>query len=480
VSTGRSHPGRSGLRAMVTEFLDTAIARCYDILPTGLQLRIDRVRASPLAYRLVRGSFWSLTGSVISRGLALAATVLAARLLGKSSYGELGIIQSTVAAFGTLAGFGMGTTSTKCVAQFRLADPNRTGRVIGLCSMVSWVTSGILAAGLVALAPWLSRDVLSAPHLSRYLQAGSILLLLSGINGAQNGTMAGFEAFKATAQISAAVGIMSFPLVVGGAYAFGLPGVVAGLILAQAIGCFMNFLAVRREAVRHGVRISYSSLKPETAVIWQFSVPAVLGILLISPMNWICNAMLVRQPNGLGQMGALTAASQWFGALTWLPYMLSGVTLSMLSERLGAADGLGSVKLLRASVVANAAIAVPVAAIGSLLSPYIMRAYGVEFRTEWPTLVVTLLAAAAAAVQIPIGVIIAASNRMWIGLLLNLGWATVLLTSTSWLVHWGSLGVAVGQLLAYSTQGLAAFAIAGYVTKMPTGIPEREGLRPTA
>jgi len=462
---------------VVTEFLDTAIGRCYEILPTGLQLRIDRVRESPLASRLVRASFWSLTGSVISRGLGLVSTVVAARLLGKSSYGELGIIQSTVAAFGALAGFGMGTTATKCVAQFRLTDPDRAGRLIGLCSIVSWTTSGLLAAGLVALAPWLSREVLSAPHLSGYLQAGSLLLLLSGINGAQNGTMAGFEAFKTTARISATVGFISLPLVVGGAYAIGLPGVVAGLILAQAVGCFMNFLAVRREAARHGVRISYSSLKPETPVIWQFSIPAVLGILLISPMNWLCNAMLVRQPHGFGQMGALTAANQWFGALTWLPYMLSGVTLSVLSERLGAADGVGSVKLLRASIMANAGLAIPVAAIGSLLSPYIMRAYGTEFRAEWPTLVAMLLAAAAAGVQIPIGVIIAASNRMWTGFLLNLGWSTVLLTSTWWLVHWGSLGVAVGQLLAYTAQGLGAFAIAEQLIRRATTNPQPPSMK---
>jgi O-antigen/teichoic acid export membrane protein len=456
---------------MVTGFLDTAIGRCYETLPIGVQQRIDRLRASPLAYRLIHGSFWSLSGSVVSRSLALAATMLAARLLSKSTYGELGIIQSTVAAFGALAGFGMGTTATKCVAEFRLRDPNKAGRLIGLCSMVSWATSSVLALALVALAPWLSRQVLSAPHLTEYLQAGSILLLLNGINGAQNGTLAGFEAFKTIARVSATVGFVSFPLVVGGAYFLGLPGIVAGLILAQATGCVMNVLAVRNEALRHRVRITYSSLKPETSVIWQFSIPAVLGILLISPMNWVCNAMLVRQPQGYSQMGALTAASQWFGALTWLPYLLSGVTLSMLSERLGAADGVGSAKLLRASIVGSAAITVPVAAIGSLLSPYIMGAYGPAFRTEWPTLVAMLMAAAVTAVQIPIGVIIAASNRMWVGFLLNLGWSAVLLTSTWWLVQWGSLGVAVGQLLAYTAQGLCAFALAGQLIRRATANP---------
>jgi O-antigen/teichoic acid export membrane protein len=451
--------------------LDTAIDRCYDTLPSGLQRQIDGLRASPVASRLMRGSFWSLTGSVVSRGLALVATVFAARILGKSSYGELGIIQTTVAMFGTLAGFGMGTTATKCVAELRLKDPDRAGRVIGLSVIVSWGMSTLLALVLVVAAPWLSNNVLAAPHLTGYLQGGAALLLLSGVNGAQNGALAGFEAFQTTARVSAATGLLSFPLVVGGAYFFGLGGVVGGLILAQALGCFMNFLAVREEALRHQVRISYSSLKSEFPVIWEFSIPAVLGILLISPMSWACTAMLVRQPEGFSHMGALNAATQWYGALTLLPYTLSGVMLSILSERIGAADGVGSTRLLRASITGNAVIVLPLAAVGCLLSPLIMGAYGADFRREWPTMVAMLLTACAAAIQIPVGVTIAASNRMWTGFLLNLGWSTVLLSATWALVRWGSFGVAMAQLLAFTAQGIGAYAIAGHVLRGDRGSP---------
>ena len=445
--------------------LDHAIGRWCETLPSGLQRRIDRLRRSPLASRLIRGSFWSLTGSLVARGLALVATVFAARILGKSSYGELGIIQSTVAMFGTLAGFGMGTTATKCVAEFRLKDPDRAGRVVGLSAIVSWGVSALLSLSLVVAAPWLCKNLLSAPHLTGYLQVGALLLFLSGVNGAQNGALAGFEAFQATARVSAVSGLLNFPLVVGGAYFFGLGGVVGGLILAQALGCFMNFLAVREEARRHQVRISYSSLKAELPILWEFSIPAVLGILLIQPMTWACNAMLVRQPHGFSHMGALNAATQWYGALMLLPYALSGVTLSILSERLGAADGIGSTRLLKASIMGNAAVVVPLAAVGCLLSPWIMGAYGPDFRNEWPTMVAMLLVACAMSIQMPVGVTIAAANRMWTGFLLNLGWSTVLLSTTWVLVKWGSFGVAMAHLLAYIAQGIGAYAVAAHALR---------------
>ena len=60
-----------------------------------------------------------MAGLLISRGLLLIATVFVARILGKIVYGEFGMIQSTVGMFGVFAGFGMGLTATKHVAEFR-------------------------------------------------------------------------------------------------------------------------------------------------------------------------------------------------------------------------------------------------------------------------------------------------------------------------------------------------------------------------
>ena len=124
------------------------------------------MEASPLGERLLRGSFWSLLGTFVSRALGLAAAILAARILGKAVYGELGIIQSTVGMLGTFAGFGMGTTATKYVAELRYKDPKKAGKIIALSSMVSWVVSLVLLVALYFAAPWLCQHTLAAPSLT--------------------------------------------------------------------------------------------------------------------------------------------------------------------------------------------------------------------------------------------------------------------------------------------------------------------------
>jgi O-antigen/teichoic acid export membrane protein len=419
-----------------------------------------RLESSPLAQRLLRGTFWSLVGSFFSRALGLAAAIFAARILGKSVYGELGIIQSTLGMFGTFAGFGMGTTATKYVAELREKEPLKAGRIIAVSSLVSWGVSLALLAALYVLAPWLCAHTLAAPYLTPYLRAGGPLLVLTAINGAQLGVLSGFEAFKSIARVSFFTGLFNFPLVVGGAFLFGLTGTVWGLVLAQAGGCLLNLRALRREAKRYGIPLSFSTCIREAPVLWRFSAPAVLGSALIPVVHWYAATMLVRLPNGYSEMGAFSASNQWFNALLWLPFMVNGVTLPLFSERLGAEDKVNTLKLLKVNCGINAAIILPIMAIGCLLSPYIMMTYGKGFGSAWPTLIAVLLTAGVLSVELPVGELIAASSRMWLGFFSNVVWGVVYLGTTPILLKWGSLGFASARLLAYTAHAIFSFIFA--------------------
>ena len=73
-------------------------------------------------------------GTALSKVLSTVSWVIVGRLLGKTGFGEIGMIQNTVGIFGAAAGFGMGMAATKYVAEYRRTDPNRAGRFIALAS----------------------------------------------------------------------------------------------------------------------------------------------------------------------------------------------------------------------------------------------------------------------------------------------------------------------------------------------------------
>ncbi len=326
----------------------------YDYCPSALKPVLDQVVSSEIGYRLAKGVFWSMAGAVISRGMMLAATVFVARMLGKTVFGELGMIHSTVGMFGVFAGFGLGLTATKHVAEFRQSDPARAGRIIGLSGVFAMVTGGLMALGLFVFAPWLAEHTINATHLSGVLRIGALILFINALNGAQTGALAGFEAFKTIAHVNLFVGLVSFPILISGAYFGGLTGTVWALTINLGVNWLLNHVALRKEARRYNVPFTFRDCSRERSVLWTFSLPAAISSSLVVPVTWACSALLVNQPDGYSEMGIFSAANQWYVMMLFIPSILGSVMLPILSERLGQNDDRQSKKLLILSIKINA------------------------------------------------------------------------------------------------------------------------------
>src|SRR5205809_607488 len=92
---------------------------------------------SQLARRVLSASIWSLAGATGGKGLTLISSIIAARILGREGFGAFGVIQGTVGSFGIFAGLGLGLTATKYVAELRVIDPKRAGRIIALSQRIA-------------------------------------------------------------------------------------------------------------------------------------------------------------------------------------------------------------------------------------------------------------------------------------------------------------------------------------------------------
>lgn len=445
---------------LVAVTIKKAIHACC---PSFLKQTLAKIETSEIGYRIAKGAFWSIAGAVISRALMLVASIVVARILGKTGFGEMGIIQATVGMFGVFAGFGLGLTSTKYVAEFRQSDPERAGRIIGLSGLVALATGGLMALGLLFFAPWLAEHTINAPHLTGVLRIAALILFISALNGAQTGALSGFEAFKTIAYVNFFIGMISFPILVLGTYLGGLTGAVWALAINLCFNWLINHLALRREARRFKVPFTLRKCGREMPIIWKFSLPAVLAGSMVGPVNWLCATFLVNQPDGFGEMGIFNAANQWYAMLMFLPGLLGGVVLPVLSERLGQKDTNQSMKTMLLAMKANALVVMPLVLIVGIFSPYIMSLYGTGFKDGWPTLIVILLTTALISIQTPVGQIIAASGKMWIGFVMNLGWAITFIMGTLLLVDNGAFGLAISRAISYFLHSIWVFAFAYYL-----------------
>ena len=433
--------------------------------PQPLRRSFERLEASPIGKRLARGAFWAVGGTLISRGLNMLAMILVARVLGKSQFGELGIIQSTVVMFQTLAGFGLGYAATKYVAEFRKSDPVKAGKIIAFCTLTASGTGGLLSIIFFLAAPWLAVHVLAAPDLVYPLKISSLILFLSTLAGTQTGVLAGFEAFDSIAKIGFVSGVLSLPLIVGGALILGVEGAVWGMILTFFINWVLNRQNLINAARNNRVRISWKDFWQVRRILWDYSLPSVLGGTLYWIGNWAGGAFLVNQPDGFAEMGYFNAANQWFSAILFLPGVLGQAAIPVLSERLGMHDLKNSKKILLYSCRLNAAVLLPVIIVGCLCSPWIMNLYGADFRVAWPTLVAILIASGIAAMQAPAYQIIIASGRIWMAAIMNSSWAIIFVLLALTTLQWGSLSLAIGKITAYVFYAALSFKFSLFLLK---------------
>jgi O-antigen/teichoic acid export membrane protein len=198
----------------------------------------------------------------------------------------------------------------------------------------------------------------------------------------------------------------------------------------------------------------------EWQILWQFSLPAFLSGMMVGPVNWFCSALLVNQPNGYAEMGIFSAANQWRNAILFLPGILGQVLVPLLSERIGLKDKQAIRKILSYSMAVNALILGPIVIAACFFSPSIMGAYGRDFGSSWATLIIVLITSGLLVVQMPVGQVIIASGELWLGFLMNIGWAAVTIFATMLALRKGAFGMAIGQLSGYIIHGIWTIAFA--------------------
>jgi O-antigen/teichoic acid export membrane protein len=248
----------------------------------------NRCSSTRVSQALWSGSAWTIAAVAVSRGSAVIAGVIVARILGRDVFGEFGAVESSVVMLALLANAGLSLTSSKFVARYRRTDPGRAGRVLGLCLAAGAVVALLMTIGVCVGSSWLARASLGAPHLAGVLRIAAAIIFFSSVNGAMNGALIGFQAFRRIARVNLLASAMTIPVMTLAAMTGGLMGAVLGLLAVQAWTSVVLLVELTAEARASSVVIRLREAWRERGVLTSFSLPALLNATLVSPVNWLC------------------------------------------------------------------------------------------------------------------------------------------------------------------------------------------------
>lgn len=405
--------------------------------------------------RFASGAFWSLIGTLVTQSMTMLAAILVARLLGQEQFGELEMLNSTVATFGTFAGMGLGLTANKFVAEYKTRDPERAGRILGLSTLAAVLTGGVVAIMVFIAAPWLAANTLNAPHLSTALQVSCALFFLNALNGVQVGTLSGLEAFRRLAKVNVIRGLFTFPIVILCVWWFGLLGAVSASVILGALSWVLYDNAIRSECKAVGIKPTARHTRKEWPILWRFSFPAFLSGIVVTPFIWLANTLLANQEGGYSQLGLLNATNQWKNVLWLLPTVLAPVTLAMASSLRSDQGQDSSYKIMDLSQGTTVLLVVPAATLLMCLATSILAIYGATFVQGQTIFVLMIYGVALAAVENTAGIAVQSASKMWLAMCMNLVWGITYL-ATSWLLvgQYGAVALGIGFALGYFILGV--------------------------
>jgi O-antigen/teichoic acid export membrane protein len=166
--------------------------------------------------------------------------------------------------------------------------------------------------------------------------------------------------------------------------------------------------------------------------------------------------MLVNQTNGYAEMGIFNAANQWRTAILFLPHLIGGIVLPILSSLTAIDQRHDYNKILFANILINGIVAFGAAIFISLLAPVILGIYGRDFIGGKYVLIFLSFSTVFMAMNDVIGLAIASMGKMWYGLLFNSLWAVLLIACTYILLgyHYGATGLSIAIFVSYIMHSL--------------------------
>lgn len=405
--------------------------------------------------QLTASAAWNALSVGLSRILNLLALVLASRVLGPDQFGQLGVVQNTMAMLGVFAGFGLGLTTTQQVSRWSRTDPLRTAESIRRLLGFS-LTAGLAVAALaVVMAPWLATRMLSRPELSSALQMGSLLILFNAYLGVQQGTFVGLLAVR-TAAI--AQGFGGAALVAGlsvGAQWGGLQGCLLAQLLALGVQAIVGQYLLRKECRSRGIFLGLPLPCFWFEGMFAQALPCALSSILVIPVDWCVSVKLVQTTGSFHEAGLYAVACQWIAPMLLIPAAIGQSLLPLMSNReVAGGNARASFRLLWIATLMNGVVIAPILLSGIIYGRLLLSISGPDFVAAESMLTLLMLAAAIYTVEAPAGLYLVNHGWTWGAFGANLAWAVTFVGLVTFLVPYGGWGVAAARLTSYVLLGL--------------------------
>ncbi len=399
--------------------------------------------------QISRHSAVFFAGTLFTAGAGYLFKIYLARVLGAEALGAYALGMTVVGFFGLFNGLGLPQAAVRFVAAYSATQQWQRlhvflRRALGLLG----IGNVVIAAAMLAIGPWLARNLYHAPALVSYLHLFAVILMLGAFTAFLGQVLAGYKDVALRTVITNFIGS---PLnIIFGIVLLSLGLGLRGYLLAQissAVCVLILLLAASWRLTPKAARQKPPTAVPMEREVFWFSA-AVFGVSLLEFVLSQADKILLGAFLDVRQVGIYSVAA---ALVAFVPVALQSVnqifspTIADLHAR-GEHALLG--RLFQTLTKWILGLTLPLAFVMIIFSKPLMRLFGPAFEAGWLVLSLGTLGQLVNAGTGSVGYLLLMSGNQWRLIRVQTAMAAFMVASTFGLVRpFGIAGVALAATL---------------------------------
>jgi O-antigen/teichoic acid export membrane protein len=284
---------------------------------------------------VLKGSFWVVFATVITRFAGFIALPILARILGPADLGLYNLVQNTVQTGDGLSRIGTDAAMHRNGAQYETLGTQAVGRLFGVGACLT-----IFAGSFIAICLWVGRKVIAQnwfvePKIEPWLILTALAIFFTVIGNPSWFYLVALQAFRTYSLRASVISILGAVVTLLLAYYFGLTGAVYSLLLTAFVQATWGWWLTLPILKEKGIKLRSDNFFDESLSILAFGLP-FYGSNFLSSFIALPLLGYVSKAGGIEQVGYLRIAQSLSQFVSFLPTAIAPVIISSLSASLAA------------------------------------------------------------------------------------------------------------------------------------------------
>lgn len=394
-------------------------------------------------------------GSIWSSALSLSSAALLVRIHGKESFGQIAFIQALIVSVGGVIGLGIGSLGMRLGAQISVKPSDdarielyKLTKVIKILSILLVIVTLLCKSVAGPSSPLAKIDSIM------YLFMGASLYFYS-MDSYYRTTLLGLGNYKSYSLIPIIGYVPYFVIIINNQHDINI--VAAGWFAM----CVTNFafsatLYRRRAETKMREADSVSSIRGGKIFRGDW-VAVVLSSALVAPVQWLANFLMARDSGNFQASATFAIAMQWFALLSFAPNSVARAYGPKITAKYFENSKKELKAQLKLLLVVSVAFLLPPSILMYFFKSEMVIFYGNSIKDDIYVLDFVILASFSAVLASPVGYLLLAAKRNWLGAGMNAIWAGTFLAGTYFGASRGASWVLASMAVAYILHAVIAW-----------------------